>query len=405
MAAPTLDELAALRAAGAVHRVSVPGSGESWLVVTRDAARAALTDPRLRNDIRHSASWDSDGGHAIGHNMLQSDPPQHTRLRHLVAGHFTPGRIAALRPRVERVAGDLLDALPRRGTADLVARYALPLPVTLICELLGVPGADREVFHTWSNELVMPTSPGAAEAAAGALTGCLTDLTGAKRDAPDGTLLGDLAAAADAGDLTAEELLGMAFLILVAGHETTVNLISATVHSLLTHPGQLDRLRAEPDLAGERWRSRCGSTPPCTPPRSVSRPSRWSWRAHRSRPATRCSSPRRRLPRSRPLPRPRPLRHRPCAPRPPRLRPRHPPLPGRPAGPGGGHRRRTPAPRAVPRARVRHRPGDAHLAHEHPAAGAGGTAAAPGLTGSVRTGPPVRRTAGCGRPVPPSRRR
>ncbi|WP_329471577.1 cytochrome P450 [Streptomyces sp. NBC_01723] len=250
MAAPTLDELAALRAAGAVHRVSVPGSGESWLVVTRDAARAALTDPRLRNDIRHSASWDSDGGHAIGHNMLQSDPPQHTRLRHLVAGHFTPGRIAALRPRVERVAGDLLDALPRRGTADLVARYALPLPVTLICELLGVPGADREVFHTWSNELVMPTSPGAAEAAAGALTGCLTDLTGAKRDAPDGTLLGDLAAAADAGDLTAEELLGMAFLILVAGHETTVNLISATVHSLLTHPGQLDRLRAEPDLAG-----------------------------------------------------------------------------------------------------------------------------------------------------------
>ncbi|MGW8744036.1 cytochrome P450 family protein [Streptomyces sp. NPDC055794] len=250
MAAPTPDEPAALRAAGAVHRVSVPGSGESWLVVTRDAARAALTDPRLRNDIRHSASWDSDGGHAIGRNMLQSDPPQHTRLRGLVAGHFAPGRIAALRPRVERVAGDLLDALPRRGTADLVARYALPLPVTVICELLGVPGADREVFHTWSDELVMPTSPEAAEAAAGALTGYLTDLTGAKRDAPDGTLLGDLTAAADAGGLTAEELLGMAFLILVAGHETTVNLISATVHSLLTHPGQLDRLRAEPDLAG-----------------------------------------------------------------------------------------------------------------------------------------------------------
>ncbi|MFD4257158.1 cytochrome P450 [Streptomyces sp. NPDC058534] len=249
MAAPTLDELAALRAAGAVHRVSVPGSGESWLVVTRDAARAALTDPRLRNDIRHSASWDTDGGHAIGRNMLQSDPPLHTRLRQLVAGHFTPGRTAALRPRVERVAGGLLDALPRRGPADLVARYALPLPVTVICELLGVPGADREVFHTWSNELVMPTSPEAAAAAAGALTGYLTDLTGDKRDAPDGTLLSDLTAAADAGGLTAEELLGMAFLILVAGHETTVNLISATVHSLLTHPGQLDRLRAEPDLA------------------------------------------------------------------------------------------------------------------------------------------------------------
>ncbi|GAA5210154.1 cytochrome P450 family protein [Streptomyces thinghirensis] len=248
MTAPTLGELAALRARGAVHRVFVPGSGESWLVVTRDAARAALTDPRLRNDIRHSATWHTDGGHAIGRNMLQSDPPQHTRLRRLVAGHFTAGRIAALRPRVEHIADDLLAALERQGTADLVARYALPLPVTVICDLLGVPESDREGFHTWSNELVMPTSPEAAASAAGALTGYLTELTGHKRRTPDDSLLGDLVAAADGGALTAEELLGTAFLILVAGHETTVNLISATVHSLLTHPDQLARLRAEPEL-------------------------------------------------------------------------------------------------------------------------------------------------------------
>ncbi|WP_399886764.1 cytochrome P450 [Streptomyces sp. BBFR51] len=256
MTAPTLEELAALRAEGAVHRVHVPGSGESLLVVTRDAARAALTDPRLSNDIRHSASWQSDGGHAIGHNMLQSDPPQHTRLRHLVAGHFTPGRITALRPRVERVAGDLLEALPRTGTrtgtgtgtADLVGGYALPLPVTVICDLLGVPEADRGGFHTWSNELVMPTSPEAAASAAGELTGYLTGLTAHKRRTPDDTLLSDLVAAEDSGALTAGELLGMAFLVLVAGHETTVNLISATVHGLLTHPDQLDRLRADPDL-------------------------------------------------------------------------------------------------------------------------------------------------------------
>lgn len=248
MTAPTLEELAALRARGAVHRVFVPGSGESWLVVTRDAARAALTDPRLRNDIRHSATWHTDGGHAIGRNMLQSDPPQHTRLRRLVAGHFTAGRIAALRPRVEHIADDLLAALERQGTADLVARYALPLPVTVICDLLGVPESDREGFHTRSNELVMPTSPEAAASAAGALTGYLTELTGHKRRAPDDSLLGDLVAAADGGALTAEELLGTAFLILVAGHETTVNLISATVHSLLTHPDQLARLRTEPEL-------------------------------------------------------------------------------------------------------------------------------------------------------------
>ncbi|AKZ56934.1 Cytochrome P450 107B1 [Streptomyces ambofaciens ATCC 23877] len=265
MTAPTLDELApaghdpvadpyavlaALRAEGAVHRIRVPGSGEAWLVVTRDAARAALTDPRLRNDIRHSASWRTDGGHAIGRNMVQSDPPQHTRLRRLVAGHFTPGRIAALRPRVERVAEELLDALPRRGTADLVGRYALPLPVTVICDLLGVPEADREGFHTWSGELVAPTSAEAASTASEALTGYLTELTGRKRRAPDDTLLGELVVAADSGVLTAEELLGMVFLILVAGHETTVDLISATVHSLLTHPGLLDLLRADPGLTG-----------------------------------------------------------------------------------------------------------------------------------------------------------
>jgi len=79
-----------VRGQGPVHRVRVPGSGEAWLVASRDVARAALTDPRLRNGIRHSASWRSDGGHALGRNMLRSDPPQHTRLRKLVAGHFTP---------------------------------------------------------------------------------------------------------------------------------------------------------------------------------------------------------------------------------------------------------------------------------------------------------------------------
>ncbi|MEV1021402.1 cytochrome P450 [Streptomyces sp. NPDC050264] len=255
--APTLEELApeghdlatdpypvyaALREKGPVHRVLVPESGESWLVVTHEAARKVLTDPRLRNDIRHSSSWRTDGGHAIGRNMLQSDPPQHTRLRRMVAGHFTPRRIAALHPRIEAIADDLLTALPEQGTADLVSRYALPLPVTVICEVLGVPEADRDMFHTWSNELVLPTSPEAAAAASVELAGCLTDLLAHKAAAPDDTLLSDLATAGTAqngGDLTHEELLGMVFLLLVAGHETTVNLISSTVHSLLTHPGQL----------------------------------------------------------------------------------------------------------------------------------------------------------------------
>ncbi|RFU85818.1 cytochrome P450 [Streptomyces triticagri] len=276
--APTLHELAPpgvdlaadpypiytrLQAEGPVHRVHIPGSGDCWYVVTYDAARSALTDPRLRNDIRHSASWESDGGHAIGRNMLQSDPPQHTRLRRLVAGHFTPGRIAGLRPRIEAVTDELLDALPQDGdgTADLVGGFALPLPVTVICELLGVPAADHALVHAWSNELVMPTSPEAAAAAGDRLTRRLTELIGFSRAHPGpDTLLGRLAAAADDSPepaacaresearLTTEELLGMVFLLLVAGHETTVNLISATVHSLLAHPAQLARLEADPGL-------------------------------------------------------------------------------------------------------------------------------------------------------------
>jgi cytochrome P450 len=260
--APTLEELtpdghdfasnpypvyAALRTKGPVHRVRVPGSGESWLVVAHDGARAALTDPRLRNDIRHSSSWRSDGGHAVGRNMLQSDPPQHTRLRRLVAAHFTPGRITALRPGIEATALALLDALPERGTADLVARYALPLPVTVICDLLEVPAADRAPFHTWADELVMPASAETATAAAASLTEYLAGLLARARERRATGLLGDLVAAPD---LTSEELLGMAFLILVAGHETTVDLISGTVHALLAHPDQLALLRAEPDLTG-----------------------------------------------------------------------------------------------------------------------------------------------------------
>ncbi|WP_371578672.1 cytochrome P450 [Streptomyces sp. NBC_01314] len=263
MRAPTLNELApdghdfaadphpvyaALRAKGPVHRVHLPQTGDCWLVVSRDAARAALTDPRLSNDIRHSA-WDTDGGNAIGVNMLQSDPPQHTRLRQSVATHFTPARTAALRPRIEDLATALLAELPAGGTADLVSRYALPLPVAVICEILGVPDTDRDVFHDWSTELVMPTSPEAAAAAAAALTDYLTHLIARKRAMPDDTLLSELAAT-DAESLSPEELLGMAFLILVAGHETTVNLISATVHSLLTRPDQLTALRADLTLTG-----------------------------------------------------------------------------------------------------------------------------------------------------------
>ncbi|MFD9409778.1 cytochrome P450 [Streptomyces sp. NPDC059989] len=264
MPAPTLEELApvgadftadpypvyaALREKGRVHRVHVPGSGDVWLVLGRDEVRAALTDTRLRNDIRHSATWDSDGGNAIGLNMLQTDAPQHTRLRALVAREFTAGRIEAIRPRVQRIADGLLDALPPAGAADLVARYALPLPLTVICELLGVPLEDQHLFHTWSTELVAPSSPAAAGAAAGEMSAYFAALIAAKAGDPGPDLMSALVRASTTEDgLSPEELLGMAFLLLVAGHETTVNLISGGVLNLLRHPDQLAALRADPRL-------------------------------------------------------------------------------------------------------------------------------------------------------------
>ncbi|WP_328298386.1 cytochrome P450 [Streptomyces sp. NBC_00435] len=267
MPAPTLQELApagvdvtadpypalaALREKGGVHRVHVPGSGDVWLVLGRDEVRAGLTDSRLRNDIRHSSTWDSDGGNAIGLNMLQVDAPQHTRLRALVAREFTAGRVDALRPRVQRIADELLDALPRAGTADLVAGYALPLPLTVICELLGVPFADQHLFHAWSAELVAPSSPAAAASAGGEMAAYFASLIAAKAgdpgEGPQDLMSALVRASSEEDALSPEELLGMAFLLLVAGHETTVNLISGGLLNLLNHPDQLAALRADPSL-------------------------------------------------------------------------------------------------------------------------------------------------------------
>ncbi|MEU1474799.1 cytochrome P450 [Streptomyces sp. NPDC001668] len=236
-----------MRAQGPVHRVRTAASGEFWLVVGHAEARAALADPRLSNDIRHSAAWQDDGGNSIGLNMVQTDPPDHTRLRRLVAKDFTTGRIEALRPRVQRIADELVDAMLPLGRADLVEAFALPLPLAVICELLGVPETDRKAFHHWYLESTDFTRPGAAAAAAQAMTGYLADLIAAKRQEPGPDLLSALAGTApdDEDRLSPQEMLGMAFLLLVAGYETAANLLSSGTLALLRHPDQLAALRAD----------------------------------------------------------------------------------------------------------------------------------------------------------------
>lgn len=236
-----------MRAQGPVHRVRTAASGQFWLVVGHAQARSALADARLSNDIRHSAGWQDDGGNSIGLNMVQTDPPQHTRLRGLVAKEFTSRRIEALRPKIQRIADELLDAMLPLGRADLVESFALPLPLAVICELLGVPASDRKTFHDWYLESTDFTRPEVAAAAAQAMTGYLAELVAAKRREPGEDLLSALAGrlGEEEDGLTPEEMLGMAFVLLVAGYETAANLLSSGTLALLRHPDQLAALRGD----------------------------------------------------------------------------------------------------------------------------------------------------------------
>ncbi|MEV5280434.1 cytochrome P450 [Streptomyces sp. NPDC051994] len=238
---------AKLRAAGPAHLVRTPAGGDVWLIVGHEEARAALGDPRLSKDWRAVA----EEGYVelpVSANMLETDPPHHTRLRKLVAREFTPRRIEALRPRVQEITDQLVAtmlAAPDR-TADLVDSLAFPLPMTVICELLGVPDLDQEAFRVLSNEAVAPTvnDNTAVREIGEYLVGLIEDKR-CTRPADD--LLSALIRARheDGDQLSQDELIGMAFLLLVAGHETTVNLISNGVRVLLGHPGQLAALRAD----------------------------------------------------------------------------------------------------------------------------------------------------------------
>ncbi|MER8269390.1 cytochrome P450 [Streptomyces griseus] len=241
---------AKLRAEGPVHAVRTEEMEQRvWLVVGHAEARAALADQRLGKDWRHTGLW-TESEAALSANMLELDAPHHTRLRRLVSREFTARRIEALRPRVTEITGELLDAMAPRGSADLVDALAFPLPMTVICELLGVPDIDRDAFRALSNGIVTPTPEQRGADPAGAMGAYLDELIENKRRSPGDDLLSGLirTGEADGEGLSSAELVGMAFLLLVAGHETTVNLIANGVRALLDHPDQLALLRADPGL-------------------------------------------------------------------------------------------------------------------------------------------------------------
>ncbi|MFE2204310.1 cytochrome P450 family protein [Streptomyces rubiginosohelvolus] len=240
---------AKLRAEGPVHTVRTEHLERLWLIVGYEEGRAALADQRLGKDWRPGGGWKASEAQ-LNANMLELDAPHHTRLRRLVVREFTARRIEALRPRVTEVTDRLLDAMVPQGSADLVDALAFPLPMTVICELLGVPDIDRDAFRVLSNGIVTPTPEQRDADPVGAMSAYLVDLIADKRRSPGEDLLSALIRATDEdGDsLSSAELVGMAFLLLVAGHETTVNLIANGVRALLDHPEQLALLRTDPGL-------------------------------------------------------------------------------------------------------------------------------------------------------------
>ncbi|HEX6685332.1 MAG TPA: cytochrome P450 [Candidatus Limnocylindrales bacterium] len=249
---PTLDRL---RDEQPVCPVDLPDGKRIWLVTRYEDARRALTDPTLSNRLTRGALLSSGG--PTSEHMLSSDPPDHTRLRRLVSAGFTARRVELLEPRVAAIATALLDAMAGRDEVDLIEAYAFPLPIQVICELLGVPSSDRDEFRAWSNAVVAGVLTGGAERAEqmrvvmANIVGYIRKLLEDKRRAPGDDLLSALLSVRDEGDrLSEDELVAMVFLMLIAGHETTMNLIGNGVYLLLTHPEQRQKIEAEPGLLG-----------------------------------------------------------------------------------------------------------------------------------------------------------
>jgi cytochrome P450 len=248
---------ARLRAAGPVY---FPPA-EVWMVGRYADARQVLRDPRFG----HSGAAGLEEGLGAGplaesfaRWMLFRNPPDHTRLRALVSQAFTPRTVAVMQGEIQRLVDELLDRVPAGQTFDLIAALAYPLPVLVVCALLGVPAADRDGLRQWSADLAGgldslgrndPQVIAAGNAAAAGLTDYFRGLVAERRRAPGEDLLSGLVAAREQGDrLSADELLATCVLLFFAGHETTVNLIGNGTLALLRHPDQLARLRADPEL-------------------------------------------------------------------------------------------------------------------------------------------------------------
>jgi cytochrome P450 len=233
-----------------------------WVLTRYEDVAAVLRDARFIKEplaALVAARFGSEVPRGVGLSMLDRDPPDHTRLRSLVSKAFTPRGVEGLRPRIQEIVDGLIARAEAAGTMDVIEEFAYPIPVNVICEMMGVPVKDHERFKGWSLDIARgldsiwlpPDSeiPRRSAAARHAIGDYFRELIAERRASPRGDLLSALIAAEEAGDkLNEEELLATCILILIAGHETTVNLIGNGVLALLRNPEALRRLRATPGL-------------------------------------------------------------------------------------------------------------------------------------------------------------
>ncbi|RKN03585.1 cytochrome P450 family protein [Streptomyces radicis] len=258
------------RGAAPIRRVTLRGL-PGWLVTRYEDVERLFTDPRLSKDrvhtdpaIRKAAPWEfADESMGLSRHMLQLDPPEHTRLRRVVSAVFTARRVKALAPRVEQITDELLASFEARGNVELIEEFATPLPIVVIMGMLGIPLEDQHAFRAWTTTVMSgPDDPQDAVDAFGSIHRYLTELVDSRKaaaarsgsaatsEAEHRDLLDALIAVRDEDDgrLDDQELVAMLRLLLIAGTETTTNLIGNGVLALLRHPDQLDLLRGDLSL-------------------------------------------------------------------------------------------------------------------------------------------------------------
>ncbi|OUD04881.1 cytochrome P450 family protein [Streptomyces swartbergensis] len=252
-ATPDLEqELDRLARSHDIIRTRQLNQQETWTVLGAALTRQLLSDPRLSNDVHTHAPH---GALVPGMSvmLLEQDDPDHSRYRRLVTAAFASRAVRELEPRIVATTRRLLDDLGDSGTADFVGAFTYPMPLEVICDLLGVPDEEREPFRKWAMDISAAPSAEAMQTAAAELFAYCVRLIGAKRRQPTEDLLSELIAARfeDGTALTDEELSSFAAVLLIAGHDTVTNLLANALYDLLTHPEQLAALRRDASLVGD----------------------------------------------------------------------------------------------------------------------------------------------------------